>query len=108
MATWINCTPHEITVRLEDGSFRSFAPSGIVPRVSTDSVLMGSVDGMEFRNMQYGAVEGLPPMVDGTFIIVSAMVKDRTNRPDIVAPDTGKTAIRNERGQISAVTGFIS
>ncbi len=54
-----------------------------------------------------GGVEGLPEQQDGTFLIVSGMVFAASDRPDLIAPDTGKTAIRNEKGHIAAVTRFI-
>lgn len=41
--------------------------------------------------------------------IVSSMVRDALgqSRPDVFAPDTGPTAIRNEKGQVEAVTRLI-
>lgn len=51
-----------------------------------------------------GSVIGIPESIFDTLYIVSGLVFDSTDRQDVVAPDTGKTAIRNQNGQIEAVT----
>jgi len=58
---------------------------------------------------QIKGIEGLPPVIGGTVYLVSRMVRDAlgSDRPDILAPDTGGTAVRNEKGQIKAVTRLI-
>lgn len=42
-----------------------------------------------------------------TYLIVSGMVFSASDRKDLIAPDTGKTAIRDEKGHIVAVTRFL-
>lgn len=102
-----NLTPHPIVVRTSEGD-KIFPPEGMVPRVKMSTISLGMVDGIEFRHTQYGEVEGLPEFEVGTFLIVSGMIKDRfpDSRSDLVSPDTGPTAIRDESGRIVAVTGF--
>lgn len=59
---------------------------------------------------EYGKVEGLPENKD-TPIIVSSMVLGQLGagwRNIAFAPDTGKTAIRNEQGQVIAVTQLVT
>jgi len=59
-------------------------------------------------SVKYGKVEGLPLQEDGVMLIVSAMVLSASNRVDLVAPATGHPdAVRNERGQIVSVPGFV-
>jgi hypothetical protein len=43
------------------------------------------------------------------YLIVSGMVLDALagGRPDVVAPDTGPDAVRDEKGHIVAVLGFV-
>lgn len=56
-------------------------------------------------------VAGLPPkQVRDTIHIVPEVLLEAIghNRPDIVAPDTGATAIRDDRGRIIAVTRFVT
>ncbi len=97
---YINCTPHAVV--LNDGT--TFPPCGSVARV-TDTYTP-FVDGV--CKCSHGAVQGLPAPVEGNYIIVSAMVLAASDRKDLVAPATGhKDAIRNEKGQIVSVPGFV-
>ena len=50
-------------------------------------------------------IEGLPEPKPDTIFVVSGMVRDALEgRPDVLAPDTGKTAVRNQQGQVTYVT----
>jgi hypothetical protein len=49
-------------------------------------------------------VEGLPEPEDGVIYITSSLVAGKLpSRPDVLAPDTGPTAVRDENGHIVAV-----
>jgi len=98
----INCTPHKIDI-LE----LSFEPSGILPRVSMILKEAKTVLGLPATIQEVGEVEGLPEFKKDTFLIVSGMVFGASNRKDLLAPDTGATAIRNEKGHIVGVTRFL-
>lgn len=105
---FINLTPHPICVENTDGELITFPTSGIVARVSVDTVYGTNLGGFKISFQVFGDVEGIPEAIEGTVYIVSAMVKARTNnRSDVVAPDTGDSAIRNKIGHICHVTGFI-
>lgn len=96
----INCTPHAIA--LNNGE--SFPISGNIARVSS------SFEEVEngFFKVAYGQVTGLPDEQEGTFYIVSSMVANATSRKDVIVPATGHPeCIRNEKGQIVSVPGFI-
>lgn len=106
----INLTPHEIKV-LDLG----IAPSGQVARVGVNQEQIGSVqiEGLEISVVAngYGDVQGLPDPQDGVVYLVSTMVLQALEsaglyRPDVFAPDTGPTALR-ENGQIKAVTRLV-
>ena len=124
---FVNCTPHAISVF----GFGTIPATGIVPRCATERseapALMGWVDtlsGDDFVPAEgfdgcepavirlvrqtVGQVTGLPDVAPDTIYIVSGMVLSALNgtRPDVVAPDTGPDAIR-ENGQIVAVRGFV-
>lgn len=95
---YVNYTPH--TISLNDG--RSFESVGIA-RVS---VSFTAFDG-DICRQQFGEVTGLPEPVEGTRVIVSAMVLAASDRFDLVAPATGHPdCIRNE-GRIVSVPGFV-
>jgi len=101
----INLTPHVIVLRGADGSEHSFPPSGTVARVSTTDEVVDyfPIYGVEVVTTQYGEVTGLPD--EDVPCLVSAMVLERVkNRKHVYAPDTGSTAVRNDSGQVVAVT----
>lgn len=108
-----NFCPHTINVVTAEGKEYAF-PSEGVARVTETQKRCGSEYGIEIRSTEYGEIEGLPE--DGaydvnTIFIVSLLVKQVAATKVVpyllVSPDTGKTAIRDENGQIKAVTGFL-
>lgn len=111
MTTFINLTPHAITVCLPSsfGSNRyTYEPSGTVARCTTMREEVPMVGPFRAVRQTMSAVEGLPERQPSTFFIVSGMVLTALNgsRPDVVAPDTGPDAVR-ENGHIVAVRGFV-
>jgi len=102
---FVNLTPHALTVE----GMGVIPASGTIARVSVNSTDISSVGGVRLRAQLKGQVTGLPAAVGGTTYVVSGMVLDAlgsNRRADVVAPDTGPDAIR-ENGQIVAVRGFI-
>jgi hypothetical protein len=108
-AELVNLTPHSITIRAEDGTETTIPPSGTVARVSTTDEAVGTcpITGAPIVRRVFGDVTGLP--AEGTPCIVSALVLSAVpGRAGIYAPDTGPTAIRNDAGQIIAVTRLVA
>lgn len=105
---FINLTPHAITVEDVAGVRHVFPPNGVVARVSVQVEDLEPVGGFRRRRQTFGAADTLlPAPVPGTIYIVSALVKGQVpDRDDVVAPDTGFDAVR-ENGQIQAVRGFV-
>lgn len=107
----VNLTPHSITLRSPAGD--TLVPSTGVARVATKPGQELPQDGAPcslFSGTSFGAVEGLPEPEAGTIFVVSALVAGRVaNRPDVFSPGTGPQdgAIRNDKGQIEAVTRLI-
>lgn len=100
----INCTPHAI--QLNGGA--TFLPSGNVARVSSKHILKDAINGIPCYRVEFGEVVGLPNEKEDTLYIVSSIVANATNRKDVIVPATGHPdAIRNEKGQIVSVPGFI-
>ena len=117
MKRFLNCTPHRINIKQADGTEVFFETCGIIPRVETIEEEVG-FNCVPLVTSKKGKVENLPDFQEfnheGTvhiFCIVSRMVLDAIEEPvegvTFVAPDTGKTAIRNEKGHIQAVTRLI-
>ena len=100
----VNMTPHALNIVIDDEVTIAVAPSGVVPRVSTK--IEKIADGIVTTKM--GDVEGLPEVIPGKLLIVSALVKSAaSNRDDLVGPDTSPTgAIRDDLGRIVGVRGI--
>ena len=104
----INLTPHEIVIRTPRGDI-ALPPSGIVARVATVEADAGTFGAATIPVVRrtLGDVTGLPEA--GVPCIVSAMVASAVpGRESVFAPDTGSTAIRNESGQVVAVTRLVA
>ena len=102
MLKFVNATPHPIV--LNDG--RVFEPSGVLPRVSQ---FISSFDSNLIATQSFGEIQGLPEPEAGVIYIVSAMVLSAAkDRVDLVAPATNhQETIRNEKGHIVSVPGFV-
>lgn len=125
----INLTPHEIRIRVFNPTDRApepraddvVIPSSGVARLETVyehaysalHPLPGGDVGEDVRipavRATYGAATGLPEPRGGVGLIVSLplLLALRHTRPDLLAPDSGETAIRDARGQIFAVTRLV-
>ncbi len=104
----INLTPHDINVQTKDGIV-TFPKSGIIARVSEKSKIIGKceVTGVDLVVKEYSEVENLPEV--GHFL-VSAMVLQAAKKKEglfLYAPDSGLSAIRDEKGQIKAVVSLV-
>ena len=109
----INLTPHEVVVRPPVGADLRFPASGEVARVAMQETEAGQIAGLLIPTItrQAGEIIGLPAPKPGTIYLVSAMVLDAirdSGRTDIYAPDTGATAIRDNKGRIVAVTRLVA
>lgn len=111
----MNLTPHDIGVidGVDGVTVHTIPASGQVARVATASVPQGTLGlpgGVVLPVVAtvYGDVEGVPA-VGGEKFLVSSLVLDRLGpeyRGQAFAPDTGKTATRNDAGQVIAVRQF--
>ena len=101
-----NCTPHPIVVRV-NGIETVFQPCGIIPRVGTIETPAEGIDGLPCATQKLSELQGLPNPEAGVFLLVSALVFGASDRADLIAPDTGKTCIRDNQGRIQAVVRLI-
>lgn len=105
MLELVNLTPHEIVLRTDQGDIK-IAPNAPAARVQTEQKVVGMINGIPLVKTIFGDVENVPdPQKDVIFIVSSLVASRLPERPDVVAPDTGPTAVR-ENGQIVAVTRF--
>ena len=126
---FVNLTPHDVAVEDYSGVVAVFPASGVLARVGCMGVESGALIeyyegcelgagdlrsgyeqpvGFRLTHQIYGDVVGLPEAQADTVYIVSAMVLARVSgRRDVVAPDTGPTAVRDTAGRILHVKGFV-
>lgn len=104
----VNHTPHPIVYQRPDGTRTTMPASRTTPRVSTVERPDDPVGEFACVTQQAGDVEGLPAAAPGVFRIVSRMVFDAApERCDLICPDTGAGAVRDDKGRILAVTRFV-
>ena len=84
----INCTPHPITMCNAQGEIYFTFPKGeIIPRLSVKTVDASPIGEIPTTITEFGEVENLPEKVEGTFLIVSQLVKSACpNRSDLLVP----------------------
>lgn len=100
---FINLTPHAIV--LNDGT--TFQPSGTIARVTAS---FSDFDQNGVCEQVFGEIQDLPAPADDTVYIVSGLVLGalKGTRLDVVAPATGHPGVvRNDKGQIASVPGFV-
>lgn len=108
----VNLTPHVVNVLSAAGETRSIPPDGRVVRIAeSDLTISDNFDWVRIVDRQYGGCSELPDPEPGTIYIVSlpalmALHVTGQHRDDVVAPDTGSSAIR-ESGKITAVCRFV-
>ena len=114
MTTLMNLTPHDLVLRAPDGTDTILPPSGMVARVASTPGALATVEGVPVPvagAQTFGAYVGLPRPEPGTFFVVSGMVLGalKGSRPDVLGPGTGPndTAVRNDKGQVTAVTRLV-
>jgi hypothetical protein len=104
---FVNLTPHALTI-YKDGEIAYEIPtSGNVARRAVSEEIVGEVNGTTLARTVFGEAEGVPTPEEGVMYVVSRLVKDGlAEREDVICPDTGKTAVRDEGGRILGVTRF--
>jgi hypothetical protein len=98
----VNLIGHEITI----------SGYGTLPKaenpcfVETEQIIMGKLSGIPIAKTDFKEIVNLPEPEDGTYYIVNRIVMDYVpfNREDVFCVDTGPSSIRDENGQVLAVT----
>ena len=104
----VNLTPHAISLANEAGEIvTTIPPSGTIARVATVSAKLDEIDGVPVNLQSFGEVSGIPEPEEGVRYITSTLVAQAARRPDVLAPDTGPTAVRKD-GQVVAVRAFVA
>ncbi|SRR6266487_548570 len=117
---FVNLTPHAIRVRSpwRESEAEPYDADVVIPASGTVARLAPTrqekaVIAGQFKldSISFAEVEGLPEYEEGqaTYYIVSMPVGQAVHRSDVIVPDTqpDSSCIRDERGQIFAVRGFV-
>ena len=75
-------------------------------RVETEQIIIGKLAGIPIAKTDFMKLVNLPDPEDGTYYIVSRLSMDYIpfDREDVFCVDTGPSAVRDENGQVVAVT----
>lgn len=115
---WYNLTPHPITIVVAESLPKytndyhqilcvEIPASGTVARVEFSEPEIQELDGFQIH--EASIVKGivyLPEPIPNIMLLVSGLVREQlrnAGRTDVFSPDTGLTAIRNEKGGVFAV-----
>jgi len=114
---FVNCTPHDIVIFDAEGTkeiARFPAEKGREARVDEQDVNHGTLNGIEVKQRSYDKIIGLPEPDEDTYYIVSMIVLLANEileppywRNDLISPDTGNGAVRNEKGMIVGTKNFV-
>jgi hypothetical protein len=109
MENIINCTPHQLNIKLTNGEFMKIDPSGVCPRVAVKTVALDTVNGIQLWDTEMGDVTGLPEIRDDRIYVVSLAVKSalvgKYPKGTFVSPGA---LIRGEDGQPIGCDGLAS
>jgi len=74
--------------------------------VKTKQRIVGKVVGIPIAETHFESIENLPDPEEGVYYIVNRVTMDFIpfNREDVFCVDTGPSAIRDDNGQVIAVT----
>jgi hypothetical protein len=99
---FVNLIGHEITI-----SGHATLPKCDNPcYVETEQMIIGKLAGVPIAKTEFKKIINLPDSEDGTYYIVSRLSMDYVpfDREDVFCVDTGPTSVRDENGQVIAVT----
>ena len=99
---FVNLIGHDITI-----SGHATLPKADNPcRVETEQMIIGKLAGVPIVKTEFIKLVNLPDPEDGTYFIVNRITMDFIpfGREDVFCVDTGPTAIRDEYGQVVAIT----
>lgn len=107
----VNLMKHDAKVLNSHGEVVTYPPSGTIATASEEFELTGLniLDTPVVKRLRTGAVDGLPDPA-GTIYLVAGVVLDAlegSDRSDVFAPDSGPSAVRNEKGHVLHVTRLV-
>ena len=93
-----NLTPHEVRVLNDNNEVVVAMISEGIARVSSESKVVDTLNGVPITETVFGEVTGLPPETEGTYYVVSRMVASAASeRHDLLVPGL---QVRDEQGRV--------
>lgn len=100
----INLTPHTVTIVLDEDETVIFPASGEIARVAQEEELVTIWKDIPTVKLTFGEVENLPNPEEGSFYIVSSIVKAACpNRTDLLVPTR---LVRDGSGRVIGCGAF--
>ena len=99
---FVNLIGHDITI-----SGHATLPKCDNPcYVESEQMIIGKLAGVPIAKTEFKKIVNLPESEDGTYYIVNRLSMDYVpfDREDVFCVDTGPTSVRDENGQVVAVT----
>ena len=99
---FVNLIGHDITI-----SGYGTLPKADKPcHVKTNQMIIGKLANIPIAKTEFNSIVNLPEPEEGTYFIVNRIAMDYIPflREDIFCVDTGPSAVRDENGQVVAVT----
>jgi hypothetical protein len=99
---FVNLIGHDITI----SGYGTLSKSDNPCYVETEQMIIGKLAGIPIVKTNFIKLVNLPDPEEGTYFIVNRITMDYIPflREDIFCVDTGPTAVRDENGQVVAVT----
>lgn len=98
MANIKNLTPHDVRVLNNNNEVVVTLNSEGIARVSSETKVVDTLNGVPITETVFGEVTGLPPETEGTYYIVSRMVASAASeRHDLLVPGL---QVRDEQGRV--------
>ena len=99
---FINLLGHDITI----SGYGTLGKCDNPCYVKTSQMIIGQLGNIPIASTQFDEIVNLPEPEEGTYYIVSRITMDYVpyGREDVLCVDSGPTAIRDDNGQVVAVT----
>lgn len=99
---FVNLLGHDITI----SGYGTLPKSEKPCKVETKQRIIGKVAGIPIAETHFEKIVNLPDSEDGVYYIVSRVTMDFVpfDREDVFCVDTGPTAVRDDNGQVIAIT----
>lgn len=99
---FVNLLGHDITI----SGYGTLSKCDKPCTVQTEQIIIGKLSGIPIAKTEFKKLVNLPDPEEGTYYIASRLSMDYVpfDREDVFCVDTGPSAVRDENGQVVAVT----